>query len=86
MQIRRRTSSGFEFTHTKPTILDFFHHDGTALFLPVILVSVIVVALLAAFVSVVAIVLVLLSVCCHFALLQHPPTNDSVTNPLFRSL
>jgi hypothetical protein len=44
---------------------DFYHHDGTALFLPVILVSLNVVALLAlallaAFVSVVAVVLFLL--------------------------
>ena len=54
-----------------------------ALFLPVILVSLIVaalvvLALLAAFVSVVAVVLFLylfVSVCCHFALVQHPPTN-----------
>ena len=38
----------------------FYHHDGTALFLPVILVSLVVLALLAAFVSLVAIVLFLL--------------------------
>ena len=75
MCIKQGTSSGFKFTHTKPTILDFYHHDGTALFLPVILVSLVVLALLAAFVSLVAIVLFLLSVCCHFALLQHPPTD-----------
>jgi hypothetical protein len=87
MWIERRTSSGFKFTHTKHTILIFYHHNGTALFLPVILVSLIVVlALLAAFVSVVAVVLCcscLLSVCCNFTLLQHPPTDDSVTNPMF---
>ena len=60
MCINPGTSSGFKFTRTKLIILIFYNHDGTALFLPVILVSLVVLALLAAFVSLVAVVLFLL--------------------------
>jgi hypothetical protein len=60
MCIKQGTSSGFEFTRTKLIILIFYNHDGTALCLPVILVSLVVLALLAAFVSLVAVVLFLL--------------------------
>ena len=31
MNIQHGTSSGFEFTHTKSTILTFYHHNGMAL-------------------------------------------------------
>ncbi len=63
MCIKQGTSSGFKFTRTKLIILIFYNHDGTALCLPVILVSLVVLALLAllaAFVSLVAVVLFLL--------------------------
>ena len=60
MCINPGTSSGFKFTRTKLIILIFYNHDGTALCLPVILVSLVVLALLAAFVSLVAVVLFLL--------------------------
>ena len=60
MFIKHGTTSGFKFTRTKLIILIFYNHDGTALFLPVILVSLVVLALLAAFVSLVAVVLFLL--------------------------
>ena len=59
MWIKHGSSSGFKFTHTKPTILIFYHHDGTALFARSFLVLsflLIAFALITAVVSVVAII------------------------------
>jgi len=60
MCIKHGTSKGFEFTRTKLIILIFHNHDGTALFLPVILVSLVALALVAPFISLVALVLFVL--------------------------
>jgi hypothetical protein len=67
-----------EFTHTKHKThnFDFYHRDGMALFVPAVLASLlvlalVVVALLDAIASVVVVVLFYLSV-CYFALILLP--------------